>query len=260
MFGIQVSDSTGCIPLDISFNAITGDRIDQIDYSWKFGDGVYGAGPKVSHSYQLPDKIYDLTLVAASRTTGCRDTLFKPKFINVFPQPVAAFNLNQQLLSNDNPMAIFTNQSNGADHFLWKFGDGKISRLKDPTHLYNVVGRRRVLLESINEFGCLDTLSKEVMIALDKIFAPNAFSPNAASAVDRVFLPWCNGVLANRYHLKIVNRWNEVIYECKDELKGWDGRLSNGSQAPVGNYVWILYYEDFLGKYHNQNGAVTLVY
>lgn len=62
------------------------------------------------------------------------------------------------------------------------------------------------------------------------------------------------------YHLKIINRWNEVIYECNDELKGWNGRLTDGSLAPVGNYLWLLSYEDFLGKYHNQSGMVTLIF
>jgi hypothetical protein len=67
-------------------------------------------------------------------------------------------------------------------------------------------------------------------------------------------------VKVKRYHLKIISRWNEVIYECKDELKGWNGKLSDGSLAPVGNYLWLLYFEDFLGKFHNQNGTVALIF
>jgi PKD repeat protein len=178
----------------------------------------------------------------------------------VFPEPVASFTVNQKILSNENPVAIFTNQSLGADHFLWSFDDGQISHLKDPTHNYVVVGPRRVLLESVNEFACSDTISDVVIISLKKIFAPNAFSPNAPNAVDREFLPYCNGVLQKGYHLKILSRWNEVIFETKDVLKGWDGRQSDGSFAPVGNYIWLLYFEDFLGKFHYQNGTVTLIF
>jgi PKD repeat protein len=259
-FALQAADSSGCIPYEVTLNALTGDKVDQVDYLWNYGDGKMGPGSKVSHTYPVPDKKIDITLYAASKTTGCKDTIFKPGFITVFPEPVASFTVNQKILNNENPVAIFTNQSLGADHFLWNFDDGQISHLKDPTHNYVVVGPRRVLLESVNEFACSDTISDVVIISLKKIFAPNAFSPNAPNAVDREFLPYCNGVLQKGYHLKILSRWNEVIFETKDILKGWDGRLSDGSFAPVGNYIWLLYFEDFLGKFHYQNGTVTLIF
>ena len=180
-----------------------------------YGDGKMGPGSKVSHTYPVPDKKIDIALYAASKTTGCKDTLFKPGFVTVFPEPVASFAVNQKILSNENPVAIFTNQSVGADQFLWNFDDGQTSHLQDPSHTYMVVGPRRVLLESINQFGCADTISGEVLIALKKIFAPTAFSPNAPNAVDREFFPYCNGVLQKGYHLKILSRWNEVILKPK---------------------------------------------
>ncbi len=259
-FALQTADSAGCIPYEVSLNVLTGDKVDQVDYSWDYGDGNTGIGSKVSHTYTVPDQKNDITLYAASNTTGCKDTLYQPGLITVYPEPTAAFTINQKILGNENPAAIFTNQSLGADHYLWDFNDGKISRMKDPTHLYEVVGPRRVLLESANQFGCTDTISDVVMIALNKIFAPNAFTPNAPNFIDRVFLPYCNGVNQKGYHLKIISRWNDVIYECKDELKGWDGHLADGSFAPAGSYVWILNFVDFLGKFHAQNGTVTLVY
>lgn len=259
-FTIQTKDSAGCIPFEVNLDAITADPVDQVDYLWNFGEGKPGSGSKVTHSYPLPDQIYDITLIAKSNTTGCRDTLFKPGLFTVYPEPKAAFTVNRKILDNENPEAVFTNQSEGAEHFLWEFGDGLISHLKDPTHSYEVVGPRRVLLESINEFGCSDTISDEIVIAIKKIFPPNAFSPNAQNPVDRVFFPYCNGVNEKGYHLKIVSRWNEIIFESKDVLKGWDGSLSDGSRAPVGNYVWLLYFEDFMGIFHHQSGTVTLIF
>ncbi len=258
-FALQAKDTAGCIPYEIRLNALTGDKVDQVNYNWKFGDGKTGTGATVSHTYPIPDQLHDITLYADSKTTGCKDTLFKPGYITVYPEPKAGFKINQKLLSNENPVAIFTNQSEGADHYLWQFDDGLISRLKDPAHKYEVVGPRRVLLESVNQFGCADTISDVVMIALNRIFAPNAFTPNAASSIDREFLPYCNGVNEKGYHLKIMSRWNDIIYEVKDHFNGWNGQLSDGSQAPPGNYVWVLYFVDFQGKYHYQNGTVTLI-
>ena len=259
-FALQVKDSSGCIPFLVDFNALTADKVDQVDYKWDLGDSNWGYGSTVAHTYPLPDLVYDITLFADSKTTGCKDTLYKPSFVKVFPQPKASFTIKQKILSNENPVATFTNQSAGADHFLWNFGDGLFSHIMDPTHKYTAVGPRRVLLESINEFGCSDTISDEVVISLLKIFVPNSFSPAAPNPVDREFFPYCNGVLQKGYHLKIVSRWNDVIFETKNELKGWNGRLSDGTFAPAGNYIWLLYYEDFLGKFHYQNGTVTLIF
>ena len=259
-FALEAKDSSGCIPYELTMNALTGDRVDQVNYKWNLGDGTTVSGPKVTGKYTVPDKTFDITLFAGSSTTGCMDTLFKPKFITIFPQPKASFSIDQKILSNENPTATFTNQSIGADHYLWNFDDGLISRLKDPVHKYNLVGPRRVLLESGNQFGCKDTTSDVVMIELSRIFPPNAFSPSAPGKVDREFFPYSNGVLEKGYHLKIISRWNEIIFETKDLLKGWDGLLSNGSRAPEGTYIWILNFDDFLGKAHRQNGTITLVY
>ena len=259
-FSLQSADSSGCIPYEVSLSAVTYDPVDEVDYSWSFGDGKSGIGTKISHTYPVPDKTFDIHLFASSKTTGCRDTLFKPGYITVFPQPTAAFAVNDKVLGNENPEAVFTNQSLGADHYLWSFGDGSLSHLKDPTHRYEVVGPRQVLLEAANQFGCADTISESILIALKNIFAPNAFSPNAANPADRIFFPYCNGIVEQGYHLRIVSRWNDVIYECQDVLKGWNGQLKDGSRAPEGNYIWVLYFVDFLGNFHHQSGSVTLVY
>jgi hypothetical protein len=97
-------------------------------------------------------------------------------------------------------------------------------------------------------------------LAFEQIYAPNAFSPNAANSKDREFKLFRSGVLEDGYHLRIMSRWNDVVFECKDEIKGWDGKLSNGISAQPGNYVWILNYIDYLGRGHRQLGTVTLIY
>ena len=260
LFSIQAKDSSGCAPYTATLISVTADPIDQVDYSWNFGDGKLAAGSKVSHAYSIPNKIYDVTLAAKSKITGCRDTLFKPKLIRVYPNPTAAFKVDLRTLSIGNLEAVFANQSVDAVHYKWTFDDGSISELKDPTHKYEGVGRRRVFLESTNQYGCSDTISEEIIVPLYKIYTPNAFSPRALNVADREFFPYANGVIEQGYHLKILSRWDEIIFESKDKLKGWNGYLSDGSLAPVGSYIWLLYYEDFLGKYHYQSGTVTLVY
>jgi streptomycin 6-kinase len=168
--------------------------------------------------------------------------------------------MDEDLLLIENPTITLRNESQGADRFLWSFGDGTTSSEKDPVHQYLVVGYRKVLLEAINDQGCTDTISRQVAIAMVRLHTPNAFSPNAVNPIDREFKLFSNGVMEKGYHLKIMSRWNDVIFECKNEVRGWNGQLSNGRMAPPGNYIWILEFVDFLGKAHRQTGTVMVVY
>ena len=117
-----------------------------------------------------------------------------------------------------------------------------------------------VLQTVFNQFECQDTTSKKVLVAFNKIFAPNAFSPNANADIDKNFLLSSAGIVKEGYHMLIISRWNDVVFECKNEIKGWDGRMANGDFAPAGNYIWILECTDFMGLPHRQTGSLTLVY
>ena len=158
------------------------------------------------------------------------------------------------------PRVIFTDESLDAINYYWDFGDSKHSREKDPEHSYEVVGRRKVIQTVYNQFDCQDTTSKSVLVAFSRIFAPNAIAPGAANEIDRVFLLSSEGINKEGYHLVILSRWNDVVFECKNEVKGWDGKMNNGNYAPAGNYIWILDFFDFLGRPHRQSGSLTLVY
>ena len=259
-FSLSLPDSSGCIPFNAGLKAITGDPVDQVSYQWNFGDGDKASGTNVTHTYPIPDKTYDITLYAESLTTGCRDTLFSPGLIKVHPRPEADFSFENKIYTNADPAVQFVNESTGADHFVWDFGDGKQALIKDPMHKYEVVGVRKVLLHAINVFECSDTISNDVLIALQQIYTPNAISPNASNTMDREFRLYANGVNQKEYHLTIMSRWGDILFECKDEVRGWDGTMKNGSYAPAGNYIWILHFIDFLGNAHEQKGVVTLIF
>jgi len=168
--------------------------------------------------------------------------------------------MDNPIVYNDKPNINFLNESIGASTYSWDFGDGSYSSLKDPSHDFKTTGYRTVLLEVYNDFRCSDTTSNQILVALDRIFPPNAFSPNAPNPIDREYLLNSNGVKPEGYHLAILSRWNDIVFESKNEIKGWDGKMKNGDYAPAGNYVWILNYFDFLGRPHRQTGTVTLIY
>ena len=43
--------------------------------------------------------------------------------------------------------------------------------------------------------------------------------------------------LKELFYFRIYNRWGQSVFETKDLLKGWDGRI-NGQLPETGVYVW----------------------
>jgi len=260
LFNLFFPEDKGCTPFSATLSAQSVDAVDQIVYKWNFGDGSVGSGSEVTHVFDNPDIKYNLSLEATSSITGCSDTLQKLDYVTVLPSPKADFSIDQHIFLLENPTISFHNQSLQADHYSWNFGDGSFSSARDPEHQYTVAGIRNIVLEALNSFGCTDSTSQTISIALSKTYSPNAFSPAAPNEIDREFRLYANGMAEEGYHLKILSRWNDVVFECKNEIKGWNGKTSDGSMAPTGNYVWILEFRDILGKTHRQMGTVMLLY
>jgi hypothetical protein len=147
-----------------------------------------------------------------------------------------------------------------ASKWLWSFGDSTSAVVKNQVHYYTAKGYRTIQLNVSNEYDCKDSVSHRVLIAFDRLFPPTGFSPNAPDPIDRVFLLNSKGIRTEGYHFTVRSRWDDLVFEANNEIKGWDGRLKNGSFAPPGSYVWLLDFVDFLGSLHRQTGVVTLVY
>lgn len=259
-FSFTTSGNRGCKPLDASFSAYAADPVDQISYTWDFGDGTSGSGSNISHTYSEPDHHYTVSLSGLSLTTGCSDNTTSDTLVFVFPKPVAGFTLDNSIVYNDKPEVKFKNQSQVADHYLWDFSEGITSQDVDPSYKFKGHGYKKVLLEAFNSYQCSDTISQQVLVALNRIFPPNAFSPNAPNLIDREFKPSQEAIKEEGYHLTIVSRWDDIVFETRNEIKGWDGKLKNGNYAPAGSYLWKLDFTDFLGRRHRQTGTVTLLY
>jgi PKD repeat protein len=260
-FSIISDVIAGCIPFEPSLGGKIdiNDKVDNVNFSWDFGDNSVGTGASVSHTYDDPDKNYTVSLSGLSTITGCTN-LVNNFALRTYPKPTADFSMDHTIVYDDQPTVKFTNSSLGASRYLWDFGDQTTSSETMPSHDYGVMGYQTVLLEVFNEFNCNDTVTHKLLVAFDRIFPPNGFSPNAPDPIDRVFLLNSVGITPGGYHFTVLSRWNDLVFEARDEIKGWDGRMKNGSLAPPGTYLWILNFTDFLGRRHRQTGSVTLVY
>ena len=257
---INASILEACTPFSTTLTGSTTDPVDQVNYTWDFGDGKSGSNANTLHEYSSPGQTYDVGLTALSSLTGCSNTIVRKALIRTYPKPVASFSMDHNIVYNDLPDVAFTDKSIGATDYYWDFGDKTTSVLPSPLHHFVKMGHMKVLLEVANEYICTDTTSQNVLVAFDRLFPPNAFSPNSPNAVDREFKLGSEGMNTEGYYFRILTRWNDVVFEARNEFKGWNGQMANGSYAQPGVYLWLLEYSDFLGRRHKQTGTVTLIY
>ncbi len=259
-FSLLTLSNFGCTPLESSFKGSVNDPVDKLSYSWNFGDGAKATGDDVSHIYELPNNKYDILVTAVSALTGCTDTIQRNKLVWAYPKPVAKFTLDHPVVYYDKPIVAFTDVSIGASSYLWDFGEPSTEVVKDPIHTYSKIGHYVVKETVANDFGCIDTTSHQLLVAFDHIYPPTGFSPNATDPINRTFTIYAEGIDPTNYHFTVLSRWDDLVFESHNEIKGWDGKSKNGNFAPSGVYVWLLDFNDFLGRSHHQTGTVTLVY
>ncbi len=261
IFNVELDKKEGCFPLNIEFTATTLDSVDEADYSWDFGEGNSGFGEFITNEFFQDDKKYNIEVVAKSNLTGCSDTLVLLEGVFVYPQPEAFFTPNPPSVIISNPVILFENTSENATFYEWDFGDNSVfSDERSLEHRYSEMGFFDVKLSSLNDFGCMDTVTQQISVAFDKIFPPTAFSPNALLEEDREFRIHSQGIADEGYQLLIFNRWGEVVFESENQEFGWAGKMKNDNFAPAGVYTWVIQYLDFRGEKYKQQGTVTLLF
>lgn len=218
-------------------------------------EGEQYEGQLLTHTFDQ-EGVYPLSLTVVDER-GCSSTL--TEWIVVNELPVADFYVNPSPLSILEPEASFVNLSNNFMDAHWDFGDGNTSEDWGPIHTYQQAGWHEVLLAIRDKNGCNDSLQKAVLVenALVTYF-PDAFTPDGDLLNDTYGVEGYRLEYLQEYHLKIYNRWGQVIFESREVAHRWDGYLASGVEAPSGIYTWSAYFVDELGKETKQYGHLTL--
>ncbi len=127
---------------------------------WNFGDvTAIDTLQSPQHIYANPGN-YSVQLEVKT-VFGCSNSV--SQFITVLPNPVAA-NTITNLCARDS--AVFTDNSTGTgiSNWLWDFGDGFTSALRDPVHAFLGSGNYTVSLIVTNTSGCADTIVKQEVV------------------------------------------------------------------------------------------------
>ncbi|MGL4595981.1 MAG: PKD domain-containing protein [Bacteroidia bacterium] len=249
----------GCAPVCVNFTSTSAPAA--VNCSWDFGDGV-GNGCNINHCYQLPGT-YNVQLTVTD-VNGCINTTTINNYINVYPYPVAGFNITSpQPATLIEANILFDNQSTGGDTCYWDLGDGSPMVIdpncSDISHNYADTGMYSVMQVVINQYGCSDTAWGDVIIVpYTTIYIPNTFTPNGDGKNDFFF---AYGNYVTDFQMMIFDRWGNLIFQSNDINKGWDGRANGGKDiAQIDTYVYVVSCKElYTGKAKKFRGHVNLV-
>lgn len=258
----EYDPASGCAPLTVKFTNQS-QFVDKATYEWQFGMSQGSSRAEhPSYTYFEPG-IYSVTL-SAKNGANEQTQITKQLIIEVLDKPSASFNVKPSQVQFPGGKLYTDNQSFGATHFQWDFGDGETSTDFEPEHVYVSEGVFDVTLIATNAEGCSDTTKMEAgarTIRSGQILVPNAFSPNTSGpgnsgGQNDMFRPILRGV--TEFQMMIFNRWGELLFQTTNPETGWDGYYK-GKLCQQDVYVYKIAGKYSSGEKVNKVGDVHLI-
>jgi len=252
---LVITPNSGCSPLNVLFK-LDHDLIGQFLYRINLsnGDSLVGNESKTIQSKLLGQVGTYTSNIKIVTQNGCVAEIDGDS-ISIYPKPLAAFSFSPEEPNLDNLNIRFNNLSTGAFNWIWSINPFGNFFEFEPQIKYEDTGHFSVRLIAISEDNCQDTADGSVFIRpLYRVFFPDAFSPNG-DGINDYFFPTMHGV--SSFHLKIFNRWGELVFETKTN-NSWDGKCKNLESA-IGIYTYIVELITIYGEKHSFSGTFTLV-
>ena len=253
--------TNGCIPVEVIFDDLSNNVQTGATYEWSFGDGQTGDdNGNTPHEYTQAG-LFNVSLTI-NNTTRCGETIFKPNYIQVNPNPEAGFDPNPPISTMDTPLIEFINSTlsdSTIDIYEWDFGDGSpiLDGEENPSHTYAQAGDYEVILYVTTINGCQDSDTVKVALTEEAVlFIPNAFTPNGDGLNDKFEI---KGTPIADYNFYIYNRWGQEIWSTHNFETHWDGTDRHGNNVPAGTYAYQVTGTDYLQQAVNYQGTVTVI-
>ncbi len=160
---------TACYQHPTTFQDLS---VDAVSWQWDFGDGNNATQQNPVYTYGAPDT-YQVKLIVQN-TYGCLDSIIKD--VVVYPLPLPDFIVDTACWGYPN---TFTDNSVGAVSWFWDLGDGTTATQSTVSHTYAQPDTYFVKLVVNNQYGCSDSITKEVLV-LPKPIANFAYTPGCA--------------------------------------------------------------------------------
>ena len=245
----------GCVPYDAAF---TNTSLGGTDFYWEFGDGTpltLNNAPTFNYLYSNVGT-YNVRLIAIDTSTCNKVDTSKYFTITVSSIPTAKFTWTPPIPVANTPTQFINQSTNGANRFVWDFGDGENSTVVNPLHQYNATGTFRATLYAYNAANCVDSFSRDVPNVIEPLLVvPNAFTPGRFGKNSVVSVL---GFGIGQMDWRIYNRWGQVVFRTSDRNQAWDGTFK-GVLQPLDVYTFTLDVEFTDGQKLRKTGDITLL-
>ncbi|MFN6374602.1 MAG: PKD domain-containing protein, partial [Chitinophagia bacterium] len=160
----SINDSSQCFSGNIFYTSnLSKDTTSSVSYIWEFGDGMTENSINAIHNY-INSGRYEIKLKVINEN-GCEDSSIVTTII--YPKAEISFITNSDSLCSTSNQFIFTNNSiisSGTLSYIWKFGDGTTSVVKNPIKNYINPGNYISSLTVRTSAGCVDSLTKLLVV------------------------------------------------------------------------------------------------
>ena len=186
--------------------------------------------------------------------------------INNLSNPIIDFGIypnNQRLYDQLDDPIVFVDLTNGIWQDIvswsWDYDDGSFGSDSISYHSYSDTGSFVVILTTVSQYNCVDTLSKVVFINDYNLYIPNTFTPfSTDDNLNNIFKAY--GIGVKSFSMLIYNRWGEQIFISNSIDYGWDGTSSkNNQQVPLGTYTYFIQAENIYGELFKYNGLIRIL-
>lgn len=228
-----------------------------------YGNGLVADAPVEVPYFETGDYIMRLRATSAN---GC--TLDSSTVVRVFPGFSATIQTAQQdtivELGDELDLSVHVSPPRNITDVYWE-GDS-ITRPYSPYTSALPIDDGFYAVELMDEHGCVATDSMRVRVIKDyedRIYAPNAFSPNDDGYNDMFGIDAKSSTVRAIRSMRVLSRSGAVVYECTDcpvgsVNTGWDGRVG-GKPVQSNVYIWAAEVDFIDGTSQLFTGDVTLL-
>jgi gliding motility-associated-like protein len=199
-----------------------------------WGDNMSGQG-SFSAQFNPSTSPDSLTYYAYAYGNGCTSDT---SIINVVvhPNPIASFQINPTMAIVSLPIAFNSTSTSPASQITawnWYLNDTLANTSISWGETINTTGVYPLCLIVQDEFACVDTACSTLIVAPAEVHIPNVITPNADGINDNLVFEYLDFYPDN--HLKIFNRWGNMIFEQNNYQNNWDG-----GEFSDGTYFFLL--------------------
>ena len=257
-------DFAQCVPFtqELSYNSsvFLGGILNQ---TWDLSNSSIGTVTNNYYSTEVPgSNIITLNILVGDTLQQC---LASTQMNAVgWPLPVSVFTVTPPIVPEDMPIVDLVNQSIDVTNLSWFNENVFVSDLENLQIAfdYYLPAAYDICLEVENQYGCLDTSCKTVIVSeVIQIHVPNTFTPNGDGLNDEFFPVIKNPELIRDFDFKIFNRWGEEIFHSNEVSSRWIGNYRNDGEyfTPDGVYIWKIQFLDNDNSVKNFQGHVLLL-